>query len=377
MKKLLLIISLVLPVLCFSQKKGIAPKTFDLLIGTYTKATSKGIYVYRFYEETGKLAYLGEIDGLTNPSYLCVAGNNKFVYAINESDKGGGVSALKFDPASGKLDLINSQQTGSGPAYVAVDKELKNVIISNYGGGTLAVAALNKDGSVGAVTQTIKDEGHSINTDRQATPHIHSSMFSPDEKYLLYADLGTDKLNIYRYHASKIPALTPVTPSFVDVKPGNGPRHMTFSADGKYLYLVQEMGATITAYSFDDGKMKPLQSVSMVPDDFKGKVGAADIHISPDGRFLYASNRGDADELVQYAINPQNGQLTFIERYRTMGKSPRNFVIDPTGNYILIANQNSDNVCVFKVDKTSGKLSPMRTQISISMPVCLKMVPVE
>ncbi|HEY0245005.1 MAG TPA: lactonase family protein [Mucilaginibacter sp.] len=377
MKKLFLIISLILPVLGFSQKKGTAPKTFDLLIGTYTKATSKGIYVYRFYEETGKLAYLAEADDLTNPSYLCVSDNNKFVYAVNESDKGGGISALKFDPASGKLEQINSQQTGSGPAYIAVDKDQKNVIVSNYSGGSLAVAALNKDGSIGAVTQTIKDEGHSINADRQAAPHVHSSMFSPDEKYLLYADLGTDKINIYSYHASKTPALTPATPSFVEAQPGNGPRHMAFSADGKYLYLVQEMGAVVTAYSFNDGKLKQLQSVSMVPDGYTGKVGAADIHISPDGRFLYASNRGDADEIVQYAISPENGQLTFIERYRTMGKSPRNFVIDPTGNYLLVANQSSDNVSVFKIDKPSGKLSPTRTQINISMPVCLKMVPVE
>jgi len=375
MKKILFIITLIFPILGFSQKK--APKTFDLIIGTYTKADSKGIYVYRFYEETGRTAYLSEIDDIKNPAYLCVSTNNKFVYSGNENDVGGSVSAFKFDAPTGKLTLINSQPAGGGPAHVSIDKDQKNLFASNYGNGTLTVLPVNKDGSLSPITQTIKDEGHGVNKDRQEGPHVHSGWLAPDEKYFFYADLGTDKLNIYRYHSSRIPALTPAEPSFVQVQPGNGPRHFDISANGKYLYLLQEMGAVITTYSLDGSKLKPLQSVNMTAEGFKGAIGAADIHISPDGHFLYATNRGDVNEVVAYSINPENGQLTFIERYSTMGKTPRNFVIDPTGHYLLVANQNSDNIVVFKINPDNGKLTPLNVQIKISMPVCLKMVPVE
>jgi len=375
MKKLLLFISLAFPVMGFAQKK--LPKIFDLIIGTYTKGESKGIYVYRFYEETGKTAFLSEIDDIQNPAYLCVSSNNKFVYSGNENDVGGSVSAFKFDAPSGQLTLINSQPAGGGPAYVSVDKAQKNVFASNYGNGTLTVLPVNKDGSLGAITQTIKDEGHGVNKDRQEGPHVHSGWLAPDEKYFFYADLGTDKLNIYRYHASKIPALTPAMPPSAEVKPGNGPRHFDFSANGKYLYLLQEMGAVITTYSVNGATLKPLQSVNMTAEGFKGAVGAADIHISPDGRFLYATNRGDVNEIVLYNINPDNGQLTFVERYSTLGKTPRNFVIDPTGRYLLVANQNSNNIVVFKINPENGTLTELNSQIRISMPVCLKMVPAE
>jgi 6-phosphogluconolactonase len=375
MKKLLLFISLALPVLGFAQKK--TPTTFDLLIGTYTKGESKGIYVYRFYEESGKMAYLSEITGVSNPSYLCVANNNKFVYAVNEIDKGGAVSSFKFDAHTGKIELINTQKVGDGPAYISIDKDQKNAFVANYGSGSLSVAPINKDGSLGAVIQTIQDEGHGVNKDRQAAPHVHSAVLSPDEKFLFYADLGTDKLNIYRYHASKNPPLTPASPVFVEVKPGNGPRHMDFSADGKYLYLIQEMGAAVNVYSLNSGNLKPLQSINLSPDGYTGIVGAADIHLSPNGKFLYASNRGDANEIILYAVNPDNGQLTFVERYNSLGKTPRNFVIDPMGRYLLVANQNSGNIGVYKIDQATGKLYATSNQISISMPVCLKLVPSE
>ncbi len=204
---------------------------------------------------------------------------------------------------------------------------------------------------------------------------MHSAMLSPDEKYLFAADLGTDQLNIFRYRASKNPPLFAEAP--MSVVPGNGPRHLVFSADGKFLYLLQEMGAVITAYSVDGGKLKALQSVNMTAQGFRGTVGAADIHISPDGRFLYASNRGDANEMVVYAISPENGLLTFVDRSSTLGKTPRIFAIDPTGSYLLVANQNSDSITIFKIDKVTGKLSPTRNKIDINMPVCLKFVPLE
>lgn len=375
MKKLLFIIMLALPALGIAQKK--LPSTYDLVIGTYTKGESKGIYVYRFYVETGRLAYLSQIEGLTNPSYLTASANNKFIYAINESNAGGSVSAFKFDPGTGKLELINSQPTGNGPAHVSIDKDQKNVFVSNYGAGSLAVVPINKDGSLGAPTQTIQSEGKSVNAARQATPHVHSTTLSPDEKRLFVADLGTDKINIYRYRDSKVPPLTPETPAFVSAKPGSGPRHMDFSPDGKFLYVVQELVAAVTVYSVDGAKLNEVQTISMVDPNYKGQVGAADIHVSPNGKFLYASNRGEADEIVTYEISPVTGQLRFIDRFRTLGKTPRNFIIDPTGKFLIAGNQNSNTVNVFTIDQKSGRISPTRNSINIDSPVCLKLVPVE
>ncbi len=207
---------------------------------------------------------------------------------------------------------------------------------------------------------------------------MHAAVLSPDEKRLFFTDLGTDKINIYRYRDSRVPALTPESPAFTSVKAGTGPRHMDFSADGKFMYAVQELTAEITAYSVDDAKLTAIQTVPMTLPDFKGSVGAADIHISPNGQFLYASNRGDANEIVAYAINPTSGQLTFIERVNSMGKTPRNFMIEPNGKFLLVANQNTNSVNVMSIDQKTGRLSPTRSRIDdISMPVCLKMVAVE
>jgi 6-phosphogluconolactonase len=374
MNKLLIMLLLVSPSLCFAQKP--LPKTYDLLIGTYTRPNaSKGIYVYRFYAETGKIAYLNEIDGVSNPSYLTVSHDNKFVYAVNEDNRGpGGVSAFKFDAKSGKLDSINKQPAGGGPAYISVDKARKSVFVADYAGGNLMVFPINKDGSLGASSQKIQGEGTGPNKKRQEAPHAHMAMLSPDEKYLLYTDLGTDKIHIYRYKAGKVPPLTDGT--VVNTIAGNGPRHLIFSNDGKFLYNIQEMGAAITAYKYDNGKITPFQTVNMSPEDFKGVNGAADIHISPDGKFLYATNRGTASELLVYAVNQQSGELTYVDRYKT-GKEPRNFIIDPTGSFLLVANQGSNSVIVFHIDKSTGKLAQTTTNFEIGAPVCLKLVPAE
>jgi 6-phosphogluconolactonase len=377
MKKSLLIISLLFPVLTYAQHKKPAPSTFDLLVGTYTTGSSKGVYVYRFYEDNGKLAYLNEIDSVVNPSYLCVSDNNKFVYTVNEGPKGA-VSSFTFEPHSGKLNFINQQQTqGADPCYVSVDKDQKNIFVANYTSGSLAVFPLNKDGSIGALSQLIQDSGSGLVKDRQEGPHVHTAVLSGNEKYLLYSDLGTDKLNIERYHASKPQPLSPATQPYVSVTPGNGPRHVVFSADNKYLYLIQEIGGVITAYNYDDGKLKEIQSVSMLTPAMKGNIGAAAIHLSPDGRFLYASNRGNGNEIVVYAVDPNTGQLTFVSRTSSLGKGPRDFVIDPSGKYLILANQNSDSIFVYKLDPTTGKLLYVVYRLQIGNPVCLKIVPAE
>jgi 6-phosphogluconolactonase len=382
MKKLLLIVLAILPLLGYSQKKKTAPTTYDVLIGCYTTGASKGIYVYRLYEEKGRLSYLNEFtnvddNGFTNPSYLTVSANNHFVYAVNEN-KTGGVTALSFAPNTGKLIFINSQPShGADPCHVTVDKDQKNLFVANYSSGNLAVFPLNKDGSIAPMSQNIQDAGTGPNKDRQEGPHVHMSLFSPNEKYLLYNDLGTDKINIYRYHASKMPPLTPADQPFVSVKPGNGPRHATFSSEGKYLYLLQEMGGAINVYNYDNGKLTQAQSITMVPDNFKGQVGAAAIHISPDGRFLYASDRGDDNDINVFAVDQDKGQLTFVARYASLGKGPRDFMIDPQGKFLLVANQYTNSVMVYRIDQKTGRLNGAVSNIAIGNPVCIKIVPAE
>jgi len=378
MRKLLVILSLFCSLSAFAQNKKAAPSTYDLLIGTYTTGTSKGIYVYRFYAETGKLAYLNEIDDVKNPSYLCISNNNKYVYAVNEVGKDGEVSSFSFEPKLGKLTFINKVSSeGADPCYISEDKDRKNVFIANYSSGALSVLPVNKDGSLSKASQVIHDEGHGVDKSRQEAPHVHIAMLSPDEKYLLYSDLGTDKLNVMRYHASRPQPLSPASPPFVSVKDGEGPRHITFSDDKKHVYLLTEMGSAVHVFDYDNGKLKETQSITLLNAGFKGQTAGAAIHISPDGRFLYASNRLETNEISVYAIDPANGQLIFVQRVSSNGKDPRDFAIDPTGNYLLAANQNSDNIVVYRIDKSSGKIFPTRNGIQIGNPVCLKFTAAE
>jgi 6-phosphogluconolactonase len=374
MKKLLLVISLLLSVFCKAQTP--AGKVFDLVVGTRTHGASDGIYVYRFDTETGKIIYLNHVDGIASPTFLCISDNKKFVYAVSDKATGsGGVYAYKFDAATGQLDSINNQPAYGGPLYVSVDKAQKNLFTANYLGGVLSVYPINPDGSLGTASQVIQEIGSSINRLRQEGPHVHTAFLSPDEKYLLYTDLGTDKLNIYKYDPAGSPVLTPGPVPFISGNPGYGPRHIDMSADGKFIYMLQELSGTVTVYRFKKGRPYELQIKSMI-DNFRGTIQAADIHLSPDGRFLYTSNRGSANEIIQFAVNKETGLLTFIKRYSSMGRSPRNFVIDPTGQYLFVSNQYSNNVAVYKIDKRTGKLTLTPSVINIDAPMCIRFAPV-
>jgi 6-phosphogluconolactonase len=378
MKKFLLVLAFAFPVLVYAQHKKAAPTTFDLLIGTYTKGKSKGIYVYRFYAETGKLAYLNEIDDVSNPSYLCVTDDDKFVYAVNEDGKNGGVSSFTFDPKEGKLVFLNRQpSSGADPCYVSVDKDKKNVFVANYSSGNLTVLPVNKDGSLGPVSQSVQDKGTGVDKERQEGPHVHIAMLSPDEKYVLYTDLGTDKLNVMRYHPSDPQPLSPAKEPFVSITAGEGPRHIVFSNDKKHVYLVTEMGSAVHVFDYDNGKLKEKQSITLLHDGFKGQTAGAAIKISPDGRFLYASNRLETNEISVYAIDPDNGKLIFTQRVTTDGKNPRDFAIDPTGKYMVVANQDSDIIFVYRIDPASGRLFRIPSGLNIGNPVCLKFTPAE
>ena len=368
----------VILLLCFFSLLQAQNKTnneYNLLIGTYTaSATSDGIYCYSFNTETGNVTLKAALSGVENPSYLAVSRDGNHVYAVNEG-RTGSVNSFLFDKATGVLSFQNKVSTGgSGPCYVSVDDKNKFVFAGNYNSGNLVAVSLKEDGSFGAEPQFIKHEGSSIDKGRQAGPHVHCTVLSPDNKYLLTSDLGTDKINIYNIdQANLTQPLSPASQEFVSVKPGSGPRHITFHTDSKTAYVIQEMGSMITVFDYKNGTLTEKQTITMLAPDFKGRVGAADIHVSDDGKFLYASNRGEANEIVIYSIG-KKGMLTYAGRASTLGKAPRNFVIDPSGKFLLVANQDTNEIIFFKRDPKTGLITPTGNKIQVSKPVCLKFV---
>jgi len=357
---------------------------YYLFVGTYTEgasaAGSKGIYVYTFDAATGDCKPVSTT-ATTNPSYLAVAPGGKFVYAVGETHGAnpGSVSAFSFDKKSGKLSFIDKQESGGAdPCYVTVDVTRKWAMVANYSGGSLSALPIAADGSLQPAAQTFQHTGNGANKGRQEKAHVHSTILSPDDKYLLVCDLGTDKLSLLRFNpGSARQPLTPAADSVVSVQPGVGPRHSAFHPTKPYAYVIGELTGTVDAFHFSGGKLTPIQHVSSLPDGFKGDIGSADIHVSPNGKFLYASNRGDANSIVIYAIDQNTGKLTVKGFQSTMGKTPRNFMIDPTGHWLLAANQNGKNVVIFRIDPQTGMLTPTGKQLEIPAPVCLKMTAVQ
>ena len=359
------ILLLALPAMTYAQTEHY------LLIGTYTKGKSEGIYVYKFNSETGDISPVSKV-AASNPSYLAVSPDEKFVYAVNEGgDDKGSVSAFSFDKNTGTLKYIDKQPSGGDhPCYVAVNKTGKWVAVANYTGGSFSTLPVMANGTLGVPT-TIQHTGSSVNKERQDKPHVHSTVFSPDDKYLFVQDLGIDKITIYSFNpGSGKPEPAPVP--FVATTPGTGPRHFTFHPNGKYAYLIEEMGGQIEAYKYNNGKLTHIQTISSLPDTFTGKKWAADIHISPDGKFLYASNRTPSNTVGAFKIDNKTGRLTAIGFESVKGDVPRNFTIDPSGNFLLVANQETDNVVIFKRNKETGLLTDTGKQIQVGNPVCLK-----
>jgi 6-phosphogluconolactonase len=342
---------------------------FNLIVGTYTKpCDSKGIYVYEFDSNTGDFSFKNNTENIFNPSYLSVSNDTKFVYSVSENDKKSSVSAFGFNSENGKLSFINDQNpNGLNPCYIINDD--KNLITANYSSGTISVLGINSDGSVAEVKQVVQHTGKGINLNRQEAPHAHMVYFSPDKKYVLANDLGTDKVYSYQYNSSSATEVLHLKSS-IDVKPGSGPRHLIFSKDGKRIYLLQEMDGAITSFSYADGILKKLGETTVVAPDFKGDIGAADIHISPDGKFLYATNRGTANDISVFKIL-KKGKLELVQRISTLGKGPRNFNIDPTGNFLLVGHQYTNDIVIFKRDKKSGSLTDTGKKIELCSPVCL------
>ena len=373
----LLITLFIMPLMVTAQKTD-NNRYYYLLTGTYTSGKSEGIYLYRFDTKTGKLTHEFTAKGVNNPSFLALSPDAKILYSVNETSTGS-VSAFHFDKKNAQLRHINGQPSkGGAPCYLSTTGNGRHLFAGNYSGGNLSVFPILKDGSLGAAVQTIVHEGSSVNKSRQQKPHVHSTVLTPDEKYVVVGDLGTDKLYAYPYNPeNNAEPLQLSEHSTTPVKPGSGPRHLIFNRAGDIAYVVQEITAEIGVFRHTNGKFEHLQTLPMTADDFKGAVGAAEVRISPDGKFLYASNRGDANDISIYAIDKKEGALRFIDRQSTLGKTPRNFIIDPTGNFLLAANQNSDNIIVFKRNKRNGKLKPTGNKVEVGNPVYLLMTPVD
>ena len=351
---------------------------FYLFVGTYTSEASEGIYVYKFDAETGETEYLSKAAGVANPSYLALSPDQKYLYAVNEigdPDKAS-VSSFSIDEDSGSLTFLNKQLSGGGaPCYISVDATGEAVFVANYAGGSLAMLPVGKGGKLEKVKTTIQHKGSGINTARQAAPHVHCTYISPDNDRLFVADLGSNTITGYAFDAEEV-MLDATASSVYEATPGAGPRHLTFHPNGEFAYLINELNGTVVAFTYDGERLSKMQQLSTLPEEYDGPISGADIHISPDGKFLYASNREDLNNIVIYSISQESGMLSKVGQHTSGGEHPRNFMIDPTGTYLLAANRDTDNIVVFKRDKTTGLLSETGIELKVSMPVCLKMMPV-
>jgi len=346
---------------------------YFLFTGTYTRGQSKGIYINKFNSKTGTITPVSITSGVENPSYLAISTNGKFVYAVNENggDKPGEVSSFSFDRNKGELTFINKQQTsGDHPCYVAVDRSNKWLFAANYSGGSLSAFPIQADGSIEALTQLIKHSGKGTDA-RQEKPHVHSTTFTPDQQYLLSPDLGLDKVMIYKFTPSAKQPLSEGSDSFFSTKPGSGPRHLSFHPSKPWVYVIEELTGTVSAWTYKGAKFTPLQNISSHPAGFQGNKGSADIHTSPDGKFLYATNRGDANSIAVFSIDSKTGKLTLKGVQSTEGSHPRNFTIDPSGQFLLVANRDSNNIVVFSINRQTGLLTLIGKPFSVPDPVFL------
>ncbi|MCE2449094.1 MAG: lactonase family protein [Candidatus Latescibacteria bacterium] len=342
-------------------------------IGTYSSGDEDGIHVYRLDMATGALAYQSSIGGIDNPSFLDIAPNRRFLYAIGETSDvggrpGGAVAAFAIDQQSGALTHINTESTvGPGPCHISIDRAGKYALAANYGGGSVAILPIREDGSLGAATDFVQHEGSSVNPGRQ-------EVVAPNNKHAFAPDLGIDKVLIYAIdHANgKLVAQTPA-----EIAPGSGPRHLAFHPDSQRAYVINELSNTITAFDYDAdaGTLSTIQTISTLPDGYADVSHTADIHVHPNGRFLYGSNRGH-DSIAVYAIDQDTGQLALVEIVPTGGAGPRNFGLDPTGTYLIAGNHSTDDIFTFRVDPDTGKLTPTGHKAEVVSPVCHKFIPI-
>ena len=347
-----------------------AKDDYYLYVGTYTRGKSKGIYAWRFHAADGSVQPIGLVAETSNPSFLAVAPNGKFLYAANENNAGM-VSAFSIDNATGNLAALNQVSSkGGGPCHVSLDRAGKFVFVANYNTGSIASYPVKADGSLGEAVGFVQHSGSSVDPERQKGPHAHSVVPSPDGRFLLSADLGLDEVLVYKIGANG--SLTPNDPPFAKVAPGSGPRHIAFSHDGKLVYVVTEMVPAVTVFRYDAqrGSLESIQTIASLPEDYQGNKSGAEVAMSSSGLFVYSSNRG-ADSIAAFAVDRKKGTLTAAGRFPVGGKTPRNFAIDPTGKWLFAANQDSDTIVKFAIDAKSGALKQSGETLEAGAPVCV------
>lgn len=349
-----------------------------IYLGTYTSKASKGVYVGRLDLATGGLILEGVAGETKNPSFLALHPNRRFLYAVGEiSDfagkRSGAVSAFGIEPGSGRLQLLNQQSSGgTGPCHLVVDRSGHSVLVANYGGGSVSVLPIRDDGSLGPATAFVQHQGSSVDPRRQQGPHAHSINLDPGNRFAFVADLGLDKIMVYRFDAAA-GTLAPNDPAWASVAPGSGPRHFAFHPNGQFAYVINEMKSTLTAFRYDAsrGVLDEVQTVSSLPAGPVEGNSTAEVQVHPSGKFVYGSNRGH-DSIAVFAVDATTGQLTLVEHESTQGKMPRNFGIDPTGQFLLACNQGSDTIVGFRIDQQTGALTPTGQKLDVSSPVCVK-----
>lgn len=349
-------------------------------VGTYTDNGSRGIYGFSIDSSKGTVEDLGLLAELQHPTYLTIASNNKYLYSVIKKqhslgDSLGGVAAFSIDSQSGKLRLLNYEvASGKPPCHISADRCNKYLFTANYHEGRVMVHPINLDGSLCPSSSAIIHEGFGKRKERQEKPHVHYVTLTTDEKHLCAVDLGIDKVMLYDFN-SEDGTLSPSNIPFIQVKPGSGPRHMTFSHDGKFAYVINELSSDILVLEYDNKDLcfKEIQYISALPKEYDGISYGAAIHITPNNEYLYASNRGH-DSLAIFKINKTTGGLQFLCHCSTLGNFPRDFVIDPTGNFVFVANQNSNTVIPFAIVKESNRLEQVSEAIKIPSPVCIKIL---
>ncbi len=352
-----------------------------LYVGTYTtpKNASKGIYRLDMDPRTGRLGEPVVAGEARSPSFLAIDRRERFLYAVGElstfeGQQSGAVSAFAIDPASGRLTLLNQQASGGvGPCYVSLDAGGRYALVANYGSGSVSALPIEADGRLGKATAVVQHEGAGPDPKRQTGPHAHSIRCDPAGRLVFAPDLGIDRVMIYRLGGDG--TLRPGSPPGATLDPGSGPRHLDFHPGGRFIYVINELGCSVTVFAYDAerGAMRPVQTISTLPGGFSGLNTCADIHVHPSGRFLYGSNRGH-DSIAIFAIDGETGKLTAVGHQSTQGKTPRNFNIDPSGTWLIAANQASDSLVVFRIDGQTGLLRPADSTATVPSPVCVQFV---
>lgn len=341
---------------------------FTGFIGTYTKGESEGIYTFSLDTEEARIQGVKLAASLDNPTYVTVSQDKQYLYSVVKEGEQGGAASFSIKN-NGELEELNRELSpGASPCHISVDSKNKTVVTANYHRGTVEAYLTTSNGSLEPVSSIIQHEGSGPDKERQEKPHVHYAGFTPDEKYVAVVDLGIDQLITYEVVNGQLKLANKLS-----LKPGCGPRHLTFHPNGDYAYLMTEMSSEVVAlqYNNKDGSFQILQYISTLPSDFTENSQGSAIHISSDGHFVYAANRGH-DSIAVYGVNQETGELTFIEHTLTEGNWPRDFVLDPTENYLIASNQNSSNLVLFKRDSVSGKLTLLQSDIKVPDPVCVK-----